>query len=221
MQATIAGFSPVFNPADASLVPTTFGVYLDSLEAANTAVNTTGAALKDSTDLRRAEAVLLKETALRVKDHVTGNVNWQRWHQPVGRAADKVRGLALPKPKAPSETPPSPARQGAKTQQGYADLEYHFGALLAALDQVQGYSAPGGSGLELTSLALQRDGFAQKNDAVKTAEADNFEAIRARQELYDDALNGLNVKMKAIKKATRSQYGATSAEYAAVRAIRL
>lgn len=46
-------------------------------------------------------------------------------------------------------------------------------------------------------------------------------AERARKPLYDAEKGSLRAKMKAIKKATRGQYGVSSAQFAEIKSIRL
>lgn len=46
-------------------------------------------------------------------------------------------------------------------------------------------------------------------------------AERTRKALYDGAKDSLRTKMKAIKKATRAQYGASSPQFAEVKSIRV
>lgn len=218
LHAVIAGFSPAFDASDPALLPAAFQTYLGSLETANQAVTDTAADFTDATTNRSELADGLKATALRAKDYVTSNVNWKKWHTAVGRAADKVRGYALPKKPA---TPPKPVRKGARSQQGYGDLAKLFNALIAALKKVTGYDEAVFAGLAIDDLEAQRAAYVTAMGTVTEKEADYNDAVSDRAELYNDKDTGLNAKMKAIKKATRSQYGGTSAEYAAASAIKV
>ena len=77
-----------------------------------------------------------------------------------------------------------------------------------------------GSGLTIAELTAQDTAYAALHTAATTAEAELDEAQRQRGEYYDGE-NGLHDKMVAIKKAVRSQYGAGSTEYAAVKGIKV
>ncbi len=225
MHDAIDGFAPVFAPQDPNLAPSAFQSYLNGVEEKNNDVSEAEAVLTPLTDERVTSAEALKDKALRVKDHVSANVVWKKHLKAISAAADDVRGYSLPKKVAPppaGSPPPVPkkARQGARSQQSFADLEKLFGKLLAQVRKVTGYAAAAGSGLTIAELTAQDDAFTLLNDNVSEAEADLSEAQRIRKDFYDGE-NGLREKMKSIKKAVRSQYGSASTQYAAVVGIAL
>lgn len=225
MHDAIDGFAPAFNPQDSNLAAGAFQSYLNGVEATNDAVSEAEAVLTPLTDERTAAAEALKDKALRVKDHVGANVAWKKHLKAISAAADNVRGYSLPKkvvpPPAGSPPPvPKKARQGARSQQSFADLEKLFGKLLAQVKKVTGYAATVGSGLMITELTAQDDAFTLLNDNVSEAEETLSEAQRIRKDFYDGE-NGLREKMKSIKKAVRAQYGSASTQYAAVVGIAL
>ena len=225
MHAAIDTLVPPFTPEDPNLAPGAFQSYLNGIEAANDDVSEAEAVLTPLTDDRFAAADGLKDKALRLKDHVGANIAWKKHVKAVSAAADAVRGYRAPKKPAtpaPGAAPaaPKPARQGARSQQGFADLEKLFGKLIAQMKKVVGFSAPANSGLTIAAITAQDAAFTTLNDDVSTAEANLDEAQRIRKDFYDGE-NGLSEKMKCIKKAVRAQYGAKSTQYAAVNAVKI
>ena len=225
MRDATAGFNPLFNPKDPNLAPDAFQSYLNAIEEKNDVVSDAEAVLSPIVESRISAAIDIKDKALRVKDFVGSNIAWKKYFKSIAAAADAVRGYRIPKkPATPAPgTPPSPpkkARQGARSQQGYADLEKLFGKLITQVGKITGYTAPVDSGLQKTELEAQDAAFAALNNSISTAEADLVEAQRIRKDYYDGE-NGLKEKMKCIKLAVRSQYGINSTQYAAVKSIGL
>ena len=225
MHDAIDGFTPAFAPLDPNLAPGAFQSYLNGVEAQNDAVSDADAVYSPLTDARTAAALGVKDKALRVKDYVSANVAWRKYLNAISTAADNLRGYRLPKkvPTPPAGAVPPPPKkvgQGARSQQGYADLENLFGKLIKQVEKITGYTAPAGSGLTIAEIKAQDAAFTQLNDDVSEAEATLSEAQRVRKDFYDGE-NGLKEKMKCIKKAVRSQYGSASPQYAAVNAIKL
>lgn len=225
MHDVIDGFTPVFAPLDPNIVAGAFQSYLNGVEQQNDAVSEAEALLSPLVESRVTATEGLKDKALRIKDYVSANAIWKKYVKVITAAADNVRGYSLPKKVAtppPGSPPAAPkkAAQGARSQQGYADLEKLFGKLLAQLKKITGYTATAGSGLTVAELTAQDGAFTTLNDDVSEAEAVLAEAQRVRKDFYDGE-NGLKEKMKCIKKAVRSQYGIASPQYAAVRGIAL
>ena len=223
MQAAIAGFTPVFAPGDANLSAGAFNSYLNGVEEANSAVSDSEPTATNAVTDRRTAAVAVQDTALRVKDHVASNVAWKKFAPTIGAASKLVRGTHLPKkPKPASDAGATPkkARMGAASQQGFADIAKNFGKLIAAVQKVTGYSAGATSGLTVAALTAQATAFGDLNQAVTNADADLAEKQRVRLDYYNGE-NGLRAKMKSIKLAVRSQYGSRSAQFAAVKGIKL
>ena len=170
-------------------------------------------------------AEALKNKALRVKDYVNANMAWKKYVKPITTAADDVRGYSVPKKVASPPAgvvPPVPkkAGHGARSQQGYADLESLLGKLIEQVEKITGDTALANFGLTIAELTAQDAAFTLLNDDVSEAEADLSEAQRIRKDYYDGG-NGLKEKMKCIKKAVRSQYGSASPQYATVSGIKL
>jgi Spy/CpxP family protein refolding chaperone len=223
MQSKIAGFIPPFAPQDPNINKDAFNSYLGGVEGSNDAVADAESVLDPMVEERAAAAEALRDKALRVKDHVGANANWKKFAAVIATAADAVRGYRPARstpPAAPgaAAAPAKKARQGGRSQQGFADLEKLFGKLIAQVKKVTGYAAQANSGLTVAELEAQDAAFAALNDNIATAEATLEEKQRERVDYYDGE-GGLKEKMKAIKKAVRAQYGSTSDEYAAVKGI--
>jgi hypothetical protein len=228
LHSLIAEFTPAFTPPDAKITPAGFGTYVASLSAANITLKEKEVAAVVEMANRRGMAEDLKETALRIKDYVTSNSEWAPWHDSVSRAADKVRGQVLSKRKTPApeeevepETPPKPRRMGSRTQQGFHDIGGHFTGLVLAVKQVTGYTAGVDSGLQLLDLEAQDTAYDNVLEEAAKKEAAYTEGVRVRRTLYDHKENGLNLRMKSIKKAVRSQYGVNSEQFLSVKAVKI
>lgn len=224
MQAFIAGFSPVFAPSDTNLGPSAFNSYLNGVEQANSDVSTAEADSADDIAARLAAAQAVQDKALRVKNFVGANVEWKKYLKNIERAANAVRGVyKLPKaPVTPPGGDPPPVKKspkGSRSQQGFADIEKNFDKLIEAVKKITGYSAPVGSGLQITELTAQHAAFMQLNKDEAAAGAALTEAQRMRKEYYDGE-GGLREKMLAIKKATLAQYGSGSTQYASIKGIK-
>jgi len=96
-----------------------------------------------------------------------------------------------------------------------------FGKFSVVVNKITGYLSVPGSGLAVAELEALRVAYLALNMAVSDAEVTLEAAIATWSSLYKDEDTGLSARMKAIKKAVRSQYKATSAEYAQVKGIKL
>lgn len=145
--------------------------------------------------------------------NVGSNEAWEQSLAAVKQAADN-RPTKKATPPPADGTPPVKKRMTG--QQSYGDIEGLFERVVEALELVLGYAPPATSQIQLTTLdTLQTDYRAANKGAAMT------KAERARRALYDGMTDSLRTKMKAIKKATRAQYGASSAQFADVMSINL
>jgi hypothetical protein len=222
MQSKTAGFAPAFDPADATLDPVTFDTFLQSVVAANLAVATTGAAETSKAKVRRDFMLQIKDRTTRLVNYVGSNEAWDQYFTAVKQAADKVRNF---RPSKKAVTPPNgdtlPAKKRMTGQQSYGDIDGLFEKVLEAVKLVPAYAPPVTSQIQLVTLGTLQTSYRQANKDVATTEAAASKAVRTRKALYDAKTNSLRSKMKAIKKATRAQYGASSAEFADVKSIKL
>ncbi len=226
MHATIDGFTPVFAPVDSNISPSAFQSYCNGCEAANTDVSEAESVFTTITGERSDAAAALQAKAGKVQDYVESNVAWKKYHKSIIDASRAIRGVSTPARKPPAPAPGSPpppvkpARSGAKSQKGYADIAKNFSKLVKAVAKITGYTATVGSGLVLTELSAQETAYVALNSAVQDAEATLGEAQTTRTNFYDGE-GGLKEKMKAIKKAVAGQYGRGSDQAAAVKGIAL
>lgn len=222
MQAATAIFAPAFAPADASLVPPAFDTFLDGLETLNTTVSTRLGSYTTAVNERNDMVKDIKARALRVLSYVDSNPVWKNAVRSVKALVDKLRGndARKPKPPAAGETPGSPAAKARnKGEQSYGDIAANLERLIAVLGTISGYSPPA-TEITVASLATLSGNYSSKNAAMATLLSQTGLAQRDRGAAYDGD-DGLRAKMKAIKNAVRSQYGADSAEYDAVKGMKL
>ncbi len=222
MQTRIASFAPPFAPVDANIGASAFESYCNGCEQANTAVSDAEADYTTVTGSRSAAAAALQALAGRVQDHVEGVAAWKKYHKSIVDASRAVRGVSTPSKKAPAPggAPVKRARQGGKSQQGYADIAKHFSKLVKVVGKIAGYSAPAGTGMTLTDLSASEVAYIALNSDVQDAESALETAQRDRSNYYDGE-GGLKEKMKAIKKAVSGQYGRGSDEAKSVGGIAL
>ncbi len=223
IQTFIAGFVPVFAPADPNIAAGAFLSYCNGCEGANTAVSGAETDYTNKTGDRIAATAAIKALAGRVEDSVTSNVAWKKFHKSIIAASQAVRGTKTPtkKPAPPAGAAapaPKPARKGAQSQQGFSDIAKHFGKLVAAVEKITTYSAAPGSDLALVDLNASLAAYVALNSSVQTAEVTLDTAQTTRLAFYDGE-GGLKEKMKSIKKATGGQYGRASTQYASIKGI--
>ncbi len=225
LQTVIAGFSPVFNPADSDLTAASFANFLADLDAKNNAVDAAEPTLTLLIHDRITATAEAREKARRIRDYVTSVVTWKKYHDTITKAASKMLGYAASSKKAappaqPPATPPKKVGIGAKTQRAFDDVERFFKKLNEAVKKITGFTAPALSGLTIAELETQQTAYKDLNSAVNTADSALDDLQRDRQQIYDGE-NGLSDKMRAIKKAVGAQYGLKSTEAAAAKAIKI
>jgi len=222
LQTAVAGFSPAFAPADATLAPAPFLTFLNGLDTLNTEVGTLEAQYTNGVNQRTPMVADIQDRALRIHSYVKSNAAWKPFQPAVKSYVDKIRGNTPrpPKPPAPGEVPGSPpAKKRNKGELGFGDIEDNFEKLIAALASIPGY-APPAADLTIANLTVLATDFATKNLAMSTLGNTIGMKQKARLDGYDGP-GGLKDKMKAIKEAIRSQYGSSAAEYEQVKGIKV
>lgn len=220
MQAAIAGFSPAFAPADASLLPVAFATFLDSLDALNTATVTLVDQFSAAAEGRKATVKDLYDRAGRILAFVASNKDWAKQLRSIKTIVDKIRGNQ-PRPNKPptgSETPDQ-TKQRSSGERSYAEMEGHLNRLIPALQAITGY-APPAIELSILRLTMLAGSLHTQNLNVANLERQTAAKQAERFENYNGD-EGLKEKMKAIKAATRAQYGSSSSEYESVKSIAL
>lgn len=89
------------------------------------------------------------------------------------------------------------------------------------MKKIPTYAAPAGSSLAVAELTALRDALHTQNQICNEAEVSLRMAVAERQNAFNNKEQGLSAKMKAIKKAVRSQYGNGSAESLAANAVKI
>lgn len=226
LHAAIAGFTPIFAPADPAVEPAAFNTFLESLGTMNQGVALAEAEWKVGAANRSALVAEIKARALRANARVKSNSAWKARQAAVKTAAANLRGYRTPPPKVPADPEagtPAPASR-AKRDQSYGDIKNLLDKLVAALNQVPQYDT--GSPVEITTASLaalstQLDGLNQTVAGMEQALA----AVRVpRSAAYNTDQPGspcLRSRMLAAKEAAKSQYGSTSMEYAQVKGIKV
>lgn len=220
MKSTIAAFSPAFAPADADLLPAAFDVFLQSVEDKNSAVAAADTQFKLDAALRTGLMTTIKDRSTQVRGYVNGKAAWSIYQPAVRRAADAVRGYRPPKPKP--ATPPAGAapKKRNQGQQSFAEVENLFNKVLEAIKPISDYAPVPDSNIQKGQLSSLLNGFRTANRDVDTSDAALTTAQTARLKIYDEA-GGLKEKMLAIKEAAKGQYGSRSAQYKAVKAVKV
>jgi hypothetical protein len=219
LHAASSGFTPGFAPVDVSLEPDAFEEFLDGLDTLNNAVVTAVSGWQDSAGSRSELVTEIKARALRASSRVKSNTAWKAKLPQVKTAADNLRGYRTAKPKPPEDgSPPPKGRQ--QGDQSFGDIKVLLDKLIAALGTVPGYDASAPADIStagLQALSTQLDGL---NKLVAGREQALASVRSPRKEGYDGE-NGLSEKMKAIKEATKSQYGGQSTQFLQVKGIRV
>jgi len=218
VQSAIAQFDPAFDPADESLDPATFDVFLDDLDEQNT--NTATDVGTYSTDVNaRVDMVKdVKKRVLRVKAYVKSNVAWKNHFPKVRSLSDKIRGYrpSTPKPPAGDEPPGSPpAKVRSKGEQSYGEIEENLERLIAAVQAIPGYAPPAAE-LSIASLQALATSLSTKNSTMGSLSIQ----VNVKQRERVSGFNTLSDKISAIKEAVKSQYGIDSPEYQSIKGIK-
>lgn len=180
------------------------------------------AAATSAINLRKSLMLQVKDRATRAVNFVGGPGAWDQYLPAVKQAADKVRNF---KPTKKATPPPAdgapPAKKRMTGQQSYGDIDGPFEKLIEAIKLVPGYAPTPESQIQVATLSTLQTNYRAANKSAATTDAAMTKAERARKAIYDGAKDSLRTKMKAIKKATRGQYGPSSAEFAQVKSIRI
>jgi hypothetical protein len=223
MQSITEKFNPPFDPAVQALQPANFATFLDLVETRNTLVANAGPAATAAIALHASLMATIKARTLRVVDYVSSNEAWDQFLPGVKQAANKVRNYSpsANKKETPDKPGEPPAKPKTKTgQQSYGDIDHWFEKLIEAVKLVPNYKPSPGSNIELVQLTALLSDYRQANKDVATTGAALNSGQRSRKTSYDGP-DSLITKMKATKKAVGAQYGRDSAEYAAVKGIKL
>lgn len=225
LKSAIAGFTPAFDPANADLGAMLFGAFVDSVAAANDAVETAKNDWSTAVTGRATDAKMAQKLTTQAVSYVKSNVAWKQQLPRIKQLADKVRGIKAP-PKLtpppapePGEPAPPPVKKRDRGDQSYADIATSFKALSDAVGKLAAY-APPDSTISATSLATLATKLRTNNDAVAAKDTDLDGAQRARFAIFFTGEGCLQVKFQAVKNAVKGQYGQDSPQFAEVKGIR-
>ena len=222
LQTNIAGFSPAFAPADASLSAANFLAFCGLVEVANDAVGNSLGAWRVLVEERQEMVKTMKATATRVLAYLKSSAAFAGRLKTATAAANKLRGVTPKKPKAPAEPPPGePAKSRNSGNQSYGDIAQYFKALIVSVTGLAGYApAPAGNPITLSNLSGTLSNYRSKNEAILPLEVTWRDKVGERALIFDGK-NGLRDKMTAVKNAVKAQYGQSSPEYGDVKGIKL
>ncbi len=218
LHSIIASFDPAFAPPDEDLLPVEFLAFLEELDTLNEAVVDAEAEWKNAAAARFAIVTDIKDRALRALDRVKSKKAWDSQLPPVKSASEALRGYRPSRVKTPPKDDGTPAvMTEPKADQSFGDIKMLLDKLIAALRKVPGYDT--GAPLELTIAALTT--LSTSLDTQNKAVADREQDLRAARDPRRAGYETLKEHKIAIKDATRSQYGAKSAEYAQAKTVRV
>lgn len=225
LNAATSGMTPTFAPADVSLEPVTFGAFLDSIAAANDAVEAAKNDWSSAISTRAADAETAQKLTTQTMAFVISNSAWKLKAPRIKELADKVRGIkarkkvALPPAPEPGQPVPPPVKKRDRGDGSYAEIATAFKAFADAVTKLPAYNPPDGTiaAAALTTLAAS---LRANNDAVATADSALDGAQRERFAMYCDGDDCLQTKFQAVKNAVKGQYGQNSSQYSEVKGIR-
>ena len=220
-----------YAPDNTDLTPANFGLFLDTVEAGNGNVASTGQLLSDARGARRLayfgdtqqKMPGLATLAGRVRDAVGSMPGGKKSpsYARIQKLTQKISNYHPPKKPvsaSPGQTP-AEKKKVSQSETSYGSLVQAGRNLAAAAAKVPGYN-PGNADLTSKGLTSAMDGLASKNKAVADALIDAEQAIDDRRDLYEHPETGLRTQFQAAKAAVASQFGRRSDEYKKVAIIR-
>ena len=220
---------PAFAPVDTDITIAAQITLITTLNTCCTNVTTAATDLKDVADPRAASIKIIKERVTRAVNRVQSNRAWALKLPAVKAAADKVRGMKLPRlplPAPPTDPDAPTPKKRDRGGESYRDIEGHVGKFVAALLKCPAYDtgAPGDiqtimfSSLQGT-LRTANDAVPEKEILLQDAQIDRLRIFDSKKPLPDGSAS-LRDRWVRIKKAVASQYGRSSGEYALVKGIK-
>ncbi len=220
---------PAFAPPDTDIAIPAQITLITTLNTCCTNVNDAANNLKDLSDPRAASIKVIKERVSRAVSRVKSNRAWASKLPAVKMAADKLRGLKVPKSTAPAP-PADPDAPVPKNRdrggQSYRDIEGNLGKFIGALAKCAGYDtgAPpdifsGAFSTLLATLKTANDAIPDKEVALQDAQIERLRIFESKKPLPDGSAS-LRDRWVRIKQAVAAQYGRSSVEYALVKGIK-
>lgn len=223
LKAALSTFNPAFAPADENLGTVEFGAFLDEIQALNTSVAYAETAWREGVAERKEMARDIRDRGLRVLARVKSHAAWTRQLPPVKSAVAALRGYRTRAPKLPPDQPRA-GRRAPTTDQSFGAVKVLLDRLIAALNRVPNYDTGAPEEISLATLNSLASAFDGLNRSVADLEQ-GLTAARvprlAAYDLEDGNTPGLRARMRAIKESVKSQYRASSPQYAQVKGIKL
>ncbi len=223
LSSAISSFDPVFAPANnEKILPPAFATFVEEVDAANSAV--TGASDDYTAQVEERNELLAgaKDRCSRVISLLQAVPAWSHELTAIKRHYDKLRGYRPARVKPPvGDTGETGVKAQKRNQgeQGHAETAKHIANIASGLEKINNYTTPVD---DISAAAIRElaDDYAELNGAMGSLALDVTVAREKRHAIYEGP-DGLRERMKAIKSAIRAQYGTKSAEYVAVKGIRL
>ena len=225
LREAIAGFTPVFAPADISLNATSFQTFIGGAAAANTNVETLEINYTNNATARVALVKTIRAAVTQAVGFIKSNKAWATQFKAVKMAADKIRGVSpptkivLPPPPAPGEPPTPPNKPRSKGEQAYVELAAHLEGFITAISACTPY-APPSAAITIPTFSASLSQFKGLNSFICTLDTQLTSAREARLALYYNGDSCLERKFQAVKEAVKGQYGQTSTQYGAVKSMK-
>ena len=215
LKGAVESFTPAYDPDDAAFSVAGIDTALDAAEAANTAVDTAKMPYENAVNDREALVKSLGPLVTQSLAYVQSNTAWKSRAEAVKKAADKVRGHTRP-PKPPAVPDPN-AKKREQGQRGYVEIAEFLRQYIARITALTGY-APPSENISLASFGALKTQLTALNESIPDLSQTLADAIRDRQEIYDDE-SGLHFVFKGVKKAIKGQYGQSSPQWGQVSAL--
>lgn len=220
MQETINNFDPIFNPVDTDLTPANFLITLDGITAKNSLVDGMRSNYTTNVGLRNVMVKDLKSRSSLTMDVIKSAPAFKQYKSTVHNIVKKILNYRPPKTSTPTGGEnPEETKKRNRGEQSFADLSGLFTRLVGVITEIVGYDPPNPI-LKLAEMTNLDTTFKAKNKEMGDLLSELELAIKERYNMYNGE-NSLKEKMKAIKAATRSQYGADSVQYETIKGIKV
>jgi hypothetical protein len=216
MVEAIKAAEPDFSPADNTITPAAFEMFVADLEMINDEANAANGEYSTAVRERVAMVKDIKGRALRAFRYVLSNQAWEHHAGSIKLTYDKLRDNQ-PKPTPlPVEGTAGEVTRAIKTgEQSFADIDSLFTKFVVGLSKIAAYTPPADE-LTLVKLQALNASFSALNKSMAGLAETASLKIRKRQAGFAD----LKTKATAIKNAASSQYGMKSATYASIKGLR-
>lgn len=221
LKESVEGFIPAYAPVDAELTLANFQILLGMISTKNAEVGNLKDTYSTEAGVRVAVVKDLKARSRGAKNFVISTKTLKKYHSTVKRSCAKITSSRTKKTVIPSDpSTPENQKKRNKGEQSYADIAGNFENLISLLTDIGVGYAPFDADLTIANLTTVHTDLLQKSKDLGEFFGQVSVAVKERFDLYNDD-EGLREKKKAIKAAVKSQYGADSAQFNAIKGIKL